>query len=52
MISVPFELGKVEFGMLIPGTEKSQKECCLSHKLAQTVKTSDGKFYSINYIER
>ena len=33
MISVPFELEQVEFGMLIPGIplpEKSQKECGLS----------------------
>ena len=33
MISVPFELEKVEFGILVPGIplpEKSQKECSLS----------------------
>ena len=33
MISVPFELEKVEFGMfilIIPLPEKSQKECSLS----------------------
>ena len=32
MISVPFELEQVEFGILIPGIllpEKSQKECGL-----------------------
>ena len=29
-----------------------QRRCKLSHKLAKTVKTSDGKFHSINYIER
>ena len=32
MISVPFELEQVEFGILIPGIplpEKSQKECSL-----------------------
>ena len=35
MISVPFELEQVEFGILIPGIplpEKSQKECGLSIK--------------------
>ena len=34
MISVPFELEQVEFGILIspgiPLSKKSQKECCLS----------------------
>ena len=33
MISVPFELEYVEFGMVIPGSplpEKSQKKCGLS----------------------
>ena len=35
MISVPFELEYVEFGMPIPGIplpEKSQKECSLTFK--------------------
>ena len=35
MISVPFEVEYVEFGMLIPGIplpEKSQKECCLKYQ--------------------
>ena len=40
MISVPFELDKVEFGILIPGSplpEKSQKECGLRKNIWNTV---------------
>ena len=43
MISVPFELKQVEFGMLIPGLipdislpERSQKECGLRSKQKET----------------
>ena len=38
---------------LYNSTETFEKRRCnLSHNLAKTVKTSDGKFHSTNYIER